>query len=383
MNSIYNVIKNTRSAPPVLVRRAMATGGLPGVTDTLETESDEKLREAATHICAEKSLSIFTYGKTGSGKSSLVGDILDPKALRRPEVQAGMEPVTNETRVYEIAIPNAKGLSVKVCDTRGMLDLHVVEDEDEKDDETLRFVGDVCLNDVNGVLLICIPMHERIDRSTLDLLALLHKEHHEKGIWRFVVIALTKADEYPETEWLKMKKTWTLITSPFLTQKFDEAFSSAKATLKRIFTSKKHKICMSEEEFSGIPILPTSQLYNKSALSKMECVGKESWFDALLLECCKREQGRHLVTIHQRRLTHLVPKRLDEAGFPASVGPRIVPYIRHAMETEVGHIALIGAWKIYWYLAYSKQLVTSPRFQQDRREEISTSGSHHASADSD
>ena len=73
---------------------------------------------------------------------------------------------------------------------------------------------------------------------------------------------------------------------------------------------------MTEEEFNKIPILPTSQLSNPSANTKMAAVHYEWWFDALLLECCKKEQGMHLVSVHAQRLDRLSPKQLEDAGYP-------------------------------------------------------------------
>ena len=337
----------------------MATGGSAGIWDALEAQPEERLREAVKRCAGEKSLTIFTYGKTGVGKSSLVRDLLGPNAPRQPEVRSGSKPVTTETKKYEITIDN--GLSVKVCDTRGMFELL----SDEEDKETLRVVGNVCLNDVNGVLLICIPVHERIDRSTQELLTVLHKEHHEKGIWRFVVIALTKADNYPENEWLRKHTQWVETPKSYLKPEFMKAMSDAKESLKNIFTS--GQIGMSEEEFNKIPILPTSQLSNQSALSKMDEVDSQSWFDALLLECCKKERGTHLVTIHSDRLANLSPEKLVSAGFPSESGATIIPVIKYMMGSDVGYLALIMGWKVYWHLVYSGQLTNSPRFEQDKR----------------
>ena len=148
------------------------------------------------------------------------------------------------------------GLAIKVYDARGMFE--ALEDE-ETEAEMLRMAGSVCLNDINGVLLICIPMHERHTRDTSRLLNVLHKEYHDKDIWRFVVIALTKADEYPKKKWLAGRKKLDS-PKPFLIPMFEECLSNAKESLEHIFTSDRGQIKMSKEEFHRIPVLPTSEL---------------------------------------------------------------------------------------------------------------------------
>ena len=76
----------------------------------------------------------------------------------------------------------------------------------------------------------------------------------------------------------------------------------------------------------------------------------------------------HLVTIHTKRLTNLTPEQLVAAGFPARApAARVLPYIRQAMGTDFGHLALIGVWKLYWNLVYYDQLTKHPRFEEDEK----------------
>ena len=99
----------------------MAEGGKVGIKDVLQAQPEEALKEAAQRLADEKSLSIFTYGETGVGKSSLVRDLLGPKAPRRPEVRSGTKSVTTETVNYNVDI--GKDLFVNVYDTKGMFEL--------------------------------------------------------------------------------------------------------------------------------------------------------------------------------------------------------------------------------------------------------------------
>ena len=312
---------------------------------------------------SSKSLFIFTVGKTGAGKSSLVGDILGPDAEKKPSPKRGMQPATMGAESFEIPVGD---VSVKIYDTRGMFDGCGGNHESE----TLRQISQICRNDVHGVLLVCIEMHQRLDKSTLETLALIHKRFG-KEIWRCAVIALTKADRYPTTEWLESKKWWQR-EEPILKKKFEEDLSAAKKYLKSLLTGSRDVasecyIGLTEEEFEQleIPILPASQL-SSDPMSRMEVVGHESWFDTLLVACCRREGGIGLVKIHSKRLSHL-PKEtvatLDPTGY---FGQSLIQFVREVMKSAFGKTALIVAWKVYWS-TYSSQLKERPRFEEVRR----------------
>ena len=59
----------------------MATAG---IIETLRKQPPERLRESERRIREKKLLTIYTHGKTGTGKSSLVKDLLGPKATHVP-----------------------------------------------------------------------------------------------------------------------------------------------------------------------------------------------------------------------------------------------------------------------------------------------------------
>ena len=63
-----------------------------------------------------KTFTIVVVGKTGCGKSSLIVDILGPRAKEKPLVGSGKDPVTMETSVYTVLVDD---VSVHLCDTRG------------------------------------------------------------------------------------------------------------------------------------------------------------------------------------------------------------------------------------------------------------------------
>ena len=317
---------------------------------------------------AEKSLGIIMFGKPGAGKSTLVVSLLGSGAAKMPLIGSGMQPVTTATESYIVAVSDVRG--VKIYDTRGIFDVSGGHHENE----TIRKVGEVCNNDcTGGVLLICIEMHERIDRSTMErILALLHRTYL-KRIWKVTVIALTKADRYPESEWLRSKK-WYQSKQKVLKEKFEGALREARQYLRSLFTS--DTVGMSEEEFDelAIPILPTSQL-TTDAMSKMEKVGYESWFDTLLETCCTRKQGAAFVKIHSKRLSTKRTKAASVAvgtvcgvvsGVTVAVPTSLIPILGKVVGGPLGGIVggtvfTVVSNELYCYLR-RRQRKEDPRF---------------------
>ena len=288
-------------------RARLATRSMAEAADALVIHDCDFIDEAdlieASKSLAEisKSLSIFVIGSTGVGKSSLVALLLDPErelpAVEKLVVKPGMLPVTTKTEAYRALVDD---VSIVIYDTKGMFDVSGGDYENE----TIERVEEVCNNDCttsNGVLLICIEMYQRIDVSTMErMLTLLHRKCGRK-IWEVTVIALTKADQYPESEWLWSKK-WYQSSQKILREKFEEALCDARQYLRSLFTSA--TVGLSEEEFDKleIPILPTSQL-TIDAMSRMEKVGYVSWFDMLQTQCRTRVHGAAPVKIHLKRLS--------------------------------------------------------------------------------
>ena len=85
-------------------------------------------------------LRIFTVGKAGVGKSSLIRDLIGPKAKRKPAVAAGWNACTMKLSTYDI--PVGDGVSVHVYDTRGMFDA----ESGSHEDTTANRLCEVCSN---------------------------------------------------------------------------------------------------------------------------------------------------------------------------------------------------------------------------------------------
>ena len=309
-------------------------------------------------------LQIFTVGKTGAGKSSLISDLVGPSAIEKPKVGAGWAPVTTESHKYEVQVE--KGVSsVFVYDTRGMFDAVAGGHEET----TMSSLHKVCSNDVSGMLIVCIPMHDRLDESAVETIATLYNKFG-KDIWKKSVIALTKADEYPRDEWLVSKK-WFNKAEPILKSEFERYLQKCKDILRENFTLSKDKarersyIGMSVKEYDEleIPILPTSTLSSRDHLSKMRAVGHEYWFDLLLVECCKRERGMTLVNIHSKRLNNLpdeIVRQIDPTGV---LGPDFIVLVQTFLKTVGEKSSLLIAWNVYQHYKYSRNVVQAPRFE--------------------
>ena len=210
----------------------MAAKPLLSMTETAEIELQKKQERG-------NSLRIVTVGKGGVGKSSLIRDLLGPEAKQKPDVAGGWEPCTTTVQGYDI--PVGKGVTVYVYDTRGVSDKGGWNQPPECEtgnqpecetgnqpecearnqpecymdvDHGTTVIGEICNNDINGVLLVCIPMHERLDEDTKKFLKNLHQKYGSQHIWRYTVITLTKADGYNGGEWLE-SKNGTSLKSPF------------------------------------------------------------------------------------------------------------------------------------------------------------------------
>lgn len=242
-----------------------------------------------------KKLTVVTVGKTGSGKSSLVRELLgvDSAEPRRPCVKSGLQAGSTEPAPYE-----NKLLGYKIIDTPGLLNVHL----GNYNQATVNVVEQIVKGSVPGVLLVCIEMHSRLDVSTMQVLALLHNKHGEK-MWDHVVIALTRADEYPEHAWTESTPA-NKPKNQELKERFEKELEEAKIFLKNSITSQDAKteachIGLSQEAWMKckIPIIPTSQSI-PSVAKKMKQIKHGHW----LLEIRYAIRAKYPGTTHSHQL---------------------------------------------------------------------------------
>ena len=248
-----------------------------------EQITDSDSQEDAPAKPSPQSVSIITLGKTGSGKTSLASAIAGKSAEDQLQDKAGWKTDTRGNRSVCIQLDE---VVINVVDTHGMRDTS----QDTLDEETLEIVSKYINNETEGVIIVCIEMHQRVNESTLEILVQLDKKFG-RDIWKHVVIASTKADRYEENKWLESKR-FGKSSNTFLAEKFAEVIKEQKESLKEFFTALSDQVSpscylgMTEEEFDQlmIPIVPSSQL-NELEMNRMKQVGYGYWFDQLIVKC--------------------------------------------------------------------------------------------------
>ena len=259
----------------------------------------------------KKSLTIFLFGKAGSGKSLLGKSIVGIDAEDTPREVSGWSSCKTEETYFYTTVGN---VDVTIVDTRGLCDGM----KDANDDKTVRLMGEVLNNDRSGVIIICLELHQRMDESTLKPMVFLHRQFGRE-IWAHVIIALTKADRYEKEKWLKDRPRGKS-KAEYLVCRFYEEVRRCKQYLQMMFTGDEMKsecrIGMTECEFEElkIPVIPTSQL-GRTEIRKMNKVGYDYWFDELLLHCCARDNDAGIIQIHPQRMANIpneVLRKVDE-----------------------------------------------------------------------
>ena len=333
------------------------------IPDNESNNIDEEAIEIILDQCEKKtpqSVTIVTFGKTGSGKSTLAKNIAGQSGEKTFNVKEGWEADTMESVFNEAPIQVGE-VAVLVVDTRGMMD----PNPGTHDDDTIKYVSEIITNDRNGVLLVCIDMFERFDRSALQMLARLHEEFGF-DLWKHVIIALTKADRCRYEDWLK-SKSFLESKEMFLRKKFAAEIENRKKKLQEFFTITEKEASpgcyfgMSIEYFESLqlPVIPTSLLCEQE-LERMKRLGCGYWFDQLIVKCCEREQGCGILQIHQKRLSNIPaelvnPEQREQAE-------KFSTRLRKTKHRAMTSIALALGIKMIWR-SYCKEIITTPRFE--------------------
>lgn len=329
--------------------------------DDLDQMEDQILQELQE--TRSQRVSIITFGRTGSGKTALAASLAGQKASKLFKSKEGWDADTSGIHEAIIQVGEAE---VSIVDTRGMLD----RSKGNHDDTTIQLVGELITNDRHGIIVVCIEMFERLDKSTLKLLTQLHTKYGWI-FWQHVVIALTKADRYQEQKWMQTKDFWTS-KDAFLKNEFLKNVADRREAMKKCFTDGVEDVqpgChigMTTDQFNflKIPIIPTSQL-NDFEMARMQQVGYRYWFDELILECCKREQGAGIVQIHEKRLSNLPADLLVKY----TIDEKFSSKFRRTTNKAIEKIAFALKSKLYWR-CYCKYLAVDPRFELSRKPQL-------------
>ena len=319
--------------------------------------SDPILQQIMDEATRQQSVTICAYGKPGSGKTSIVSNIVNDEDMKTND---GWDSVTKTTNRVRIEVDE---VSVNVVDTQGVTSSASAAADNLLQDETTELVGRIATNECKGLVIICFEMYARVDESTLKSLAVIYQKFG-RYFFRHAIIALTKADLYDEDVWLKLPRHG-MSKKQFLQIKFAEEVEKRKTSLKRLFTDQVRPSCrigMTEEEFDElqIPVIPTSRL-NKKSMDRMKQVGHGYWFDLLLIKCCQKLQGSGLIKIHEERLSKLPNELIQQ-----EVSKEVLERLRRN-RSMLRFVTILGIIRFYNWCQerqYHKNVTTLTRFDQ-------------------
>ena len=193
------------------------------------------------------SVKILVLGRTGSGKSTLINNILGRKIA---SVGDRPFPETTTVSVYKKEI---YGVSVTVCDTPGL------GDASGKEEEYMKKIKASC--DDPDLVIFCLSM-DNTRWHTDDKIALKTvTEHLGSKIWEHSVLVLTFADKFVANVQNEIVK----------------AFKQRKSDLKKLFKGALEEIKIK---------VPHEKLHSAmSAKGPVKLPGMHSWMTNLMITC--------------------------------------------------------------------------------------------------
>ena len=220
-------------------------------------------------VNGSKSLHIFIFGKTGSGKSSLLNTLLEAeRAEEGASIYSKTKAVQSHSDLREMRARldswhlTINDVEVTIWDSPGLRDPFT----DEK--KTIEEIEKNCKN--VDLFIYCTPFNQtRITQDDFDSISAL-SDGLGKDIWEKGLIALTFANEVnlPQTH-----------LQGSIEQQFAERLSDWKEALICAIT----KTGVKKEVAEGIPIVPTSYHNTPIPGSRMK-----DWFLVCWGECLKR-----------------------------------------------------------------------------------------------
>ena len=194
------------------------------------------------------SVKILVLGRTGSGKSTLINNILGRKIA---SVGHRPYPETNTVSVYQEVV---HGVRVTVCDTPGL------GDASGKEDEYMKKIKASC--DDPDLVIFCLNMDNTRWHTDDDQALKTVTKHLGDKIWEHSVLVLTFADKF--------------VTN--LDENDDiKAFKQRRSDLKKLFKGALQEI--------GIKVPHKHPYSAMSAKGPRKLPGVHSWMTNLMITC--------------------------------------------------------------------------------------------------
>ena len=208
-------------------------------------------------------------GKTGAGKSTLIGSLL-PNQLKHTAVKDGS--AYSYSFIFEKYVGQIGECDVTVYDTRGFCAAKTSSEDAQLLGDSLRKEFSAESGRAIDLFIFCQPMFERFNEASLTSLELFGSLLQQLSHWNVCIVALTMANLYP----------------PAIEEAEDpaEAMIAIQQAMKREMRDKYFKPKGLFKEFEQIPFIPVGYRTTKTNRSKLPC--SEDSIEDLAKECILR-----------------------------------------------------------------------------------------------
>lgn len=243
----------------------------------------------------QEAFTIMVVGETGTGKSSLINNLLGSDVDDAKEGD-GVQSETTEVAKYEKMVD---GVPVVLYDTPGLDDSNPATEG-----EHIKAVKKVLDSGKIKLVIYCQKLSETRMRSSL---VRTFQQYHQIGVnWTRSVIALTFADAIPISGHEKAKQGFD--EGEYFNQRLKEWQEQLRRTLVE-------QVGVNQDDVQKLKILPTSALRNE------KLPNNKGWFVPLwldILEILTPEEMFQLLTVQDGRVIFHITKK-EQSDFERMV----------------------------------------------------------------